>query len=81
MEEIELIDMLNSLQAQNIALMHGMATLLRNLPLDKATLRKEYDHRCATFQVVMIERHAPEDLVAQRREFDRIGNMLFQVLK
>lgn len=81
MDENELIDKLNSLQAQNIALMHGMATLLRNLPLDKAQLRKEYDARCATFQTVMIQQHDPQNLVQQRKEFERIGNNLFQVFE
>ena len=78
MNENELIDKINSLQAQNFALMHGMATLLRNLPLDKTKLRAEYDVQCASFQVLMIEQHAPEDLKEQRREFERIGNILFQ---
>lgn len=77
MDENELIDKLNSLQAQNIALMLGMATLLRNLPLNKEQLRKEYDARCAIFQTVMVEQHAPDDLVQQRIEFARIGNSLF----
>lgn len=73
----ELIDKINSLQAQNIALMHGMATLMHNLPLDKGILRKEYDARCAIFQTVMVEQHAPKDLVVQRKEFERVGNTLF----
>lgn len=77
MEENELIDKLNSLQAQNIALMNGLSTLVRSLPLDKPILRKEYDARCATFQVLMIEQHDPRDLTVQRKEFERIGNILF----
>ena len=79
MEENELIDKINSLQAQNIALMHGMATLLRNLPLDKEVLRKEYDARCAIFQAVMDGKHDTDALDVQRKEFERIGNTLFQV--
>jgi hypothetical protein len=74
----ELIDKINALQAQNIALMHGMATLLHSLPLDKTKLRKEYDARCAIFQTVMIERHAPDELAQQRKEFERVGNTIFQ---
>lgn len=77
MDENELVDKINSIQAQNIAMMHGMATLLRNLPLDKAQLRKEYDSRCAIFQAVMIEQHAPDILDVQRKEFERVGNTLF----
>lgn len=79
MNENELIDKLNSLQAQNFALMHGMATLLRNLPMDKAQLRQEYDARCSTFQVLMIEKHDPHDLIEQRKQFERIGSVIFQI--
>jgi hypothetical protein len=79
MNENELIDTLNSLRAQNMALMHGMATLICNLPMDRAPMRKEYDAMCATFQVTMLERHAPETLSAQRREFERIGSILFGI--
>lgn len=77
MDENELIDKLNTLQAQNFALMHGMATLICNLPLDRAQMRKEYDVMCAKFQVLMLEQHAPETLSAQRKEFARIGSILF----
>lgn len=77
MTEDDLIDKLNTLQAQNIALMHGMATLLRHQPLDKTALRKEYDVRCASFQVLMLEQHDPETLATQRKEFLRIGDILF----
>jgi hypothetical protein len=73
----ELIDKINALQAQNIALMHGMATLLRNLPLDQAQLRKEYDSRCAIFQAVMIEKNDMDALNVQRMEFERVGNTVF----
>lgn len=73
----ELIDKINALQAQNIALMHGMATLLRNLPMDKEQLRKEYDARCAIFQAVMIEKHDMDALGIQRKEFERVGNTMF----
>lgn len=73
----ELVDKINSLQAQNIALMHGMATLLRNLPLDKEKLRKEYDARCAIFQKVMDEQHEMGALDVQRTEFERVGNTMF----
>ena len=81
MTDADLIDKMNALQAQNIALMHGMATLLRNLPLDKEQLRKEYDARCASFQALMSERHAPDELGQQRKEFERIGRILFQTFE
>lgn len=81
MTDADLIDKLNVLQAQNIALMNGMATLLRSLPLDKEQLRKEYAVRCASFQALMAERHTPDELEQQRKEFGRIGRILFQAFE
>jgi hypothetical protein len=74
----ELADKINALQAQNIALMVGMAILMRSIAnADRADLRKQYDVQCASFQVMSSACHAPQELTQQRIEFDRIGEILF----
>jgi len=70
MDTDELIDRLNTLQAQHIALMHLLASVIRHTGAD---VRAEYIARCAIFKAVT-EPHADADVCAiQRETFARVG--------
>lgn len=70
MDNNELIDRLNTLQAQNIALMQLVAAVINKAGLD---VRDEYAARCAIFRIVT-EPNADADARAiQRDTFARVG--------
>jgi len=70
MNENELIERLNTLQAQNIALMHLLAAVIRQAGLN---VDDEYHARCAIFRIVT-EPNADADAVAiQRATFAKVG--------
>lgn len=74
MDENELIDRLNTLQAQNIALMQLLATVIRHTGVD---VRDEYAARCAIFRMVT-EPNADADASAiQRETFAKVGRTVF----
>ncbi|MHB0926916.1 MAG: hypothetical protein ACYC1F_10470 [Gallionellaceae bacterium] len=79
MDEEELIDHLNTLSAQNIALTHALATLVQFFPEDaKAKLRNLYDMRCATFQnVVTLGKTDLSTLQIQREQFEKTRDRVF----
>jgi len=83
MKEDELIDHMNQLRAQNIALTHAMATLVQLFPDDaKAQLRSQYDMRCATFQnVVTLGKTALDTLQIQREQFAKTRDRVFGLLE
>lgn len=69
MDTHELIDRLNTLQAQNIALMHMLAAVVRHTGVD---VRDEFEARCALFRCVT-EPHADTDAIAiQRKTFAKV---------
>lgn len=70
MDENKLIDQLNTLQAQNIALMNLVACVIRQTGLNVAD---EYEARCAIFRMVT-EQKADEDARnIQRETFAKVG--------
>jgi hypothetical protein len=70
MDNNELIDRLNTLQAQNIAHMQLLAAVIRRTRVD---VRDEYAARCAIFRMVT-EPNADEDAAEiQRDTFARVG--------
>jgi hypothetical protein len=70
MDNNELIDRLNTLQAQNIALQHLLAVVIRHTGVD---VRDEYEARCAIFRIVT-EPNADADARAiQSDTFARVG--------
>lgn len=79
MDENELIDKLNSLQAQNIALTQALATLVQLFPSEaKGQLKSLYEMRCATFQTsVTLGNTEPDALQIQRDQFARVRNLVF----
>lgn len=65
----ELIDRLNTMQAQNIALIHMLAAVVRQTGVD---VRAEYQARCNIFEAV-IEAHTDADArIIQRKTFDKV---------
>ena len=79
MDNNELIDHLNQLRAQNIALTHALATLVQFFPDDvKTQLRNLYDMRCATFQnVVTLGKTELDTLQIQREQFGKTRDRVF----
>ena len=74
MDTNELIDRLNTLQAQNIALMQLLAAVIRTTGVD---VRDEYHARCAIFRIVT-EPDADADACAiQSKTFARVGRTVF----
>lgn len=74
MDTNELIDRLNALQAQNIALMQMLAAVIRHTGVD---VRDEYHARCAIFRIVT-EPDADADACAiQRETFAKVGRTVF----
>lgn len=70
MDNDELIDRLNTLQAQNIALMQLLAAMINITGID---VRDEYAARCVLFRIVT-EPNADADARAiQRETFARVG--------
>ena len=75
MDPNELIDRINTLQAQNIALMQMLAAVIRHTGVD---VRAEYIARCAIFKAVT-EPHADADACAiQRETFARVGRTVLE---
>jgi len=79
MDEEELIDHLNTLRAQNIALTHALAALMHFFPDDaKEKLRNLYDMRCATFQAsATLGKTELDTLQIQRDQFVKTRNRVF----
>lgn len=79
MDENELIDHLNQLRAQDIALTHALATLVQLFPDEmKVQLRSLYDMRCATFQnVVTLGKTDLDTLQIQRDQFVKTRDRVF----
>ena len=69
MDTNELIDRINALQAQNIALMHLLAAVVRNTGID---VRSEYRARCAIFKAVTKPNADTDAQAIQREVFDRV---------
>jgi hypothetical protein len=69
MDNDELIDRLNALQAQNIALMHLLASVINQTGLD---VRAEFAARCAIFQRVTEPAMDAEVRAIQRAAFARV---------
>lgn len=70
MDNDELIDRLNTLQAQNIALMHLLASVIRQAGVD---VRDEYAARCAIFRMVTEPQADADACDIQRETFARVG--------
>ncbi|HAF43465.1 MAG TPA: hypothetical protein DCK83_00595 [Gallionellaceae bacterium] len=70
MDNDELIDRLNTLQAQNIALMHLVAAVINKAGLD---VRNEYAARCAIFRIVTEPNEDEDAIEIQRETFARVG--------
>lgn len=79
MNENELIDKINSLQAQNIALHLALESLVRIFPDDvRSTLKSHYDTRCALFQTsVTLGTTDQHTLQIQREQFQKTRDRLF----
>ncbi len=70
MDNNELIDRLNTLQAQNFALMHLLAAVVRHTDVD---IRAEYEARCAIFCHIT-EPDADKDASEIQREcFEKVA--------
>ncbi|MFA6121902.1 MAG: hypothetical protein WCT35_04815 [Sideroxydans sp.] len=69
MDNDELIDRLNTLQAQNIALMHLVAAVINKTGLD---VRNEYAARCAIFCKVTEPNADADAREIQRETFDKV---------
>lgn len=69
MDTTELIDRLNTLQAQNIALMHMLAAVVRQTGVD---VRAEYQARCAIFEAVVEPNTDADAHAIQRETFGRV---------
>ena len=70
MDNDELIDRLNTLQAQNFALMHLVAAAINKSGLD---VRSEYAARCAIFRIVTEPNADADAIEIQRETFARVG--------
>ena len=79
MEENELIDHLNLLRAQDLAMTQALAALVQLFPDDvKTQLRSLYDMRCATFQnIVTLGKTDLSTLQIQREQFEKIRDRVF----
>lgn len=79
MDEDELIDHLNLLRAQDLALTHALAALVQLFPDDlKTQLRSLYDIRCATFQnIVTLGKTDLATLQIQRDQFAKTRDRVF----
>lgn len=79
MDEDELIDHLNLLRAQDLALTHALAALVQLFPDDlKTQLRSLYDMRCATFQnIVTLGKTDLATLQIQRDQFAKTRDRVF----
>jgi len=82
-EKIDLlIDQYNEVKAQNLAMAHALSGILSILPKDfRDVAEKQYDHRCATFQVVANDGRTELDALAiQRTQFATMRRRIFQEL-
>lgn len=69
MDNEELIDRLNTLQAQNIALMHILAAVVNQTGVK---VRAEYRARCAIFKAVTGPLTDADARAIERAEFKRV---------
>jgi len=76
MDTNELIDRLNTLQAQNIALMQMLATVIRHTGAD---VRAEYRARCAIFKAVTGPHTDADAGAIERAEFGRVERTVLGV--
>lgn len=73
MDNEELIDRLNTLQAQNIALTQMLAAVIRQTGVD---VRDEYAARCTLFKIVTEANADADARTIQRDTFARIGRTI-----
>ena len=79
-ENIDLIiDQYNSIKAQNVALTQAFSSLLAVLPEElRAEVQKQFDLRCATFQVFVNDGKTELDaLTIQREQFAIVRQRIF----
>lgn len=70
MDTDEIKDRLDTLQAQNVALMHMMAAVVKQTSAD---VMEEYALRCALFLQLIGANGNPEAIAMQRKTFDEVA--------
>lgn len=73
MDNDEIKDRLNTLQAQNVALMHMMAAVVKQTSAD---VMEEYTLRCAIFLKLIGANGNPEAVAIQRETFDEVARTI-----
>lgn len=74
------IDEYNMVKSQNIAMNHALAGLFAILPSEvRGEVLKQYDLRCATFQMVVNDGRTDLDALAiQRKQFATVRERIFR---